>query len=105
VLTYQPDTGGYARIGEATELALRVFVEKVGKGGQWVAQRTGVILGWRHSFCCVPTACMRGGPLSGCTSSASFSGRFAGVQVPLHGSKGGVQHGAAPQARKLNGAP
>jgi hypothetical protein len=29
-LSYQPSTGSYTRIGESTELALRVFVEKVG---------------------------------------------------------------------------
>ncbi|KAF8059661.1 CA1 [Scenedesmus sp. PABB004] len=32
-LCYQPGAGTYARIGEATELALRVFVEKVGLPG------------------------------------------------------------------------
>jgi hypothetical protein len=29
-LSYQPGAGSYTRIGESTELALRVFVEKVG---------------------------------------------------------------------------
>jgi hypothetical protein len=29
-LSYQSDAGSYTRIGESTELALRVFVEKVG---------------------------------------------------------------------------
>lgn len=29
-LSYQASTGSYTRIGESTELALRVFVEKVG---------------------------------------------------------------------------
>ncbi|KAI8472408.1 MAG: hypothetical protein J3K34DRAFT_453784 [Monoraphidium minutum] len=29
-LAFRPDTGGYSRVGESTELALRVFVEKVG---------------------------------------------------------------------------
>eukprot|EP00878_Enallax_costatus_P002773 GHUV01002963.1.p2 GENE.GHUV01002963.1~~GHUV01002963.1.p2 ORF type:complete len:560 (+),score=121.05 GHUV01002963.1:3990-5669(+) len=32
-LAYQPATNTYQRIGESTELALRVFVEKVGLGG------------------------------------------------------------------------
>jgi magnesium-transporting ATPase (P-type) len=33
-LSYQPGSGSYQRIGESTELALRVFVEKVGADNQ-----------------------------------------------------------------------
>jgi Ca2+ transporting ATPase len=46
-LSYQPSSGSYTRIGESTELALRVFVEKVGLN---VSARTAWLhVGWTQS--------------------------------------------------------
>ena len=59
-LSYQPDKQRYQRIGEATELALRVFVEKVRRGGRAAGGQLASQGGcwWREAD---PAACGGGG--------------------------------------------